>query len=630
MPFQKKISFFKRCLMTASTLVFVACQGLAQEDLSTTIQAAQKLILSEQKPDGLWDYPAYLGSFYVSQYLLMKEWIDADRSEPQINSQRYHLLMSHQANGSWLTVEDTLARDGDLNATIWNYLFLKKFPSSDTDALLPSTLNWIVTHGGAESSNMLTRIMLASLGLYHWNRIVPIPEMFLNETNSVLNLTHFGQWVGPHLKPIAALRRNHIQKKIIDAPEIFLRPTYAGPAAWSSITSIPAKEVAKIRSLLLPIQQPHGSWGGYTLSTLISIMALRSAGEDIHSTAIQRGLNFIENRFFSNGRGNNQGSLQDGRYWDTVLIGRALALSGLPTDRLRGAADMVTQAQTASGGLPFGFDFEYAPDVDDTAEMILFLKQFDPKDRAQINPYSKNIERAESFILKMQNRDGGWGAFAKDNVPLPWVQPFLFPFNDSVDFFDESSADVTAHALEALGELGHNMTNSRAVQRAVKYLKAQQEKKTGAWLARWGVNYIYGTSSVLVGLMAVGESPDRSYIQKAVAWLQSVQNPIHGGFGESALSYRNIDYAGVGDPTASQTAWALLGIMAAGQTTSPSAKAAAGYLDREFKQLGRWQDLSTTGTGHPGIISMDYPSYPYAFSLMALSIFSKASATTSH
>ena len=220
----------------------------------------------------------------------------------------------------------------------------------------------------------------------------------------------------------------------------------------------------------------------------------------------------------------------------------------------------------------------------------------------------------------MQNKDGGWAAFSKNNNGHFILNLFIKPFTDAVDFFDESSPDVTGHTLEALGQLGWKKNQSYyVINRAIEYLMNSQDSKTGAWTGRWGVNYIYGTSAVLIGLMSVGEPAGKDYVKKAVKWLKSVQNKEDGGFGESTQSYTNREWLGRGVSTPSQTAWALMALIAVGEAKSETAKKAADFLVESFEKAGKWEDLSTVGTGHPGIVYMEYPSYPFIFPLIALS-----------
>jgi squalene-hopene/tetraprenyl-beta-curcumene cyclase len=229
--------------------------------------------------------------------------------------------------------------------------------------------------------------------------------------------------------------------------------------------------------------------------------------------------------------------------------------------------------------------------------------------------YSESIKKGTEFILKMQNRDGGWAAFSKNNNGNFLLRKFAKKFEDSADLFDESSADVTGHVLEALGIVGLTVENSKAVRRAVKYLIKTSEN--GIWKGRWGVNYIYGTSAVVVGLLKVGIRTDDPLIKNAMTWIKSKQNK-DGGWGETTASDKNPNLAGIGMSTPSQTSWALLALLGANREHFSSVRKGIEYLSKSYKEGTGWTDPSAVGTGHPSLLYMVYPSYPKAFPIMAI------------
>ncbi|MEI8348507.1 MAG: prenyltransferase/squalene oxidase repeat-containing protein, partial [Pseudomonadota bacterium] len=254
--------------------------------------------------------------------------------------------------------------------------------------------------------------------------------------------------------------------------------------------------------------------------------------------------------------------------------------------------------------------------TDDTAELVIALAK---TDRVR---YAKNLRRATDWIIQMQNADGGWGAFDRNNNGSALLEHFVREFQDSADLFDDSSADVTGHVLEALADSGLLSSSSEeeiqdSIDSAVEYLKDTQDPKTFAWKGRWGVNFIYGTSAAIVGLLKVGESPASPYIKKSLDWLESLQNP-DGGFGETTASYNVASRAGRGLSTPSQTAWVLQALLEGGRGQSLATQKAVQYLIESFQRDGRWIDHSVVGTGHPSVVYLEYPSYPYAFPLMAL------------
>ncbi len=614
--------------MTCSLLSIGEIQADVNDPrLDSVISQAQAHLIRRQMSDGLWDFPAYLGTYFISQYYLVRQWLGLKEDHKMTQRLRQQILLSQQSDGSWYAVHDANIPPGDLNATLWNYLALKAMPSEEDDFekqnALEKARGYILSQGGIESCNLLSKTFLAAMKMYDWKRLPRIPRAILDK-NFPVNVNHFGQWVGPHLKAMAFLRFHRLQRSIgIDAEELWVTKRKRKFIGEKTISSHNAK---KIQSTLLKDQQPGGSWGGYTESTILNMMALSKSGMDQDDVPFQKALSFVEQRYFDNGAGSYLGSLQDGRYWDSILAGQALLDSGFSMPLLTPTVHSLLEQQQANGGIPFGKEFEYAPDVDDTAELILFLApysqtrgDFSPAISSDLRSFvEKRMTRAMNWIEEMQNRDGGWGAFAKDNHGNFLINLFANSFSDSVDFFDESSADVTGHVLEAFGRMGfHIDQNYYVLHRAIKYLKKSQDAEFGSWMGRWGINHIYGTSAALVGLTSIGESPDQPYIRKAINWLKSAQNR-DGGFGESTQSYLDRSWIGHGISTPSQTAWALSALISCGEMDSESATRAVNYLITEFEESGMWMDSSTVGTGHPGIVYMNYPSYPFTFPLLAL------------
>jgi squalene-hopene/tetraprenyl-beta-curcumene cyclase len=222
-----------------------------------------------------------------------------------------------------------------------------------------------------------------------------------------------------------------------------------------------------------------------------------------------------------------------------------------------------------------------------------------------------------NWLVAMQNSDGGWAAFDRniDNEVLTKV-----PFADHNAMLDPSCPDVTARVLEALSHYGYRV-GQKPVDVAVRFILSRQEE-CGAWFGRWGVNYIYGTWQVLVGLEAIGFDMNAIVVRRAVRWLKEVQN-ADGGWGESCRSYDQPELAGCGESTASQTAWAVLGLIAAGEVESPEVRAAIEYLVGTQNADGGWTEEQFTGTGFPRVFYLKYHMYPVYFPLMALSRYAK-------
>ena len=281
---------------------------------------------------------------------------------------------------------------------------------------------------------------------------------------------------------------------------------------------------------------------------------------------------------------------------------------------------------------PSGWCFEYAnrfyPDVDDTAMVLIALATWrqgvagnDAATEQRSARVAAAIDRARPWLEALQNSDGGWGAFDKDNNC-----EFLckVPFADHNAMIDPSSPDLAGRVLEAFGRIGFGLGHP-TVDRAVAYLRRCQEAD-GSWYGRWGVNYVYGTWQVIDGLRAVGIPIDDPLVTRAADWLLRYQQPC-GGWGESADSYADPSQAGRGEPTPSQTAWALAGLLAAGHGGSPAARRGVAWLVEHQTPHGDWEEENFTGTGFPKVFYLRYHWYRVYFPLMALGRWALTQAT---
>jgi squalene-hopene/tetraprenyl-beta-curcumene cyclase len=323
----------------------------------------------------------------------------------------------------------------------------------------------------------------------------------------------------------------------------------------------------------------------------------------------------VDTLYFKNGTGNYLGCLMHGGVWDTILAAQALAQAGETSDSLVLAAEHLYETQTVEGGFPYGRDFEQYPDVDDTSRALVFL--------GQMVPFTRRTGAAEfrklglHWLLKRQNSDGGWGAFDQNNVGSRMMKLFTKNLTDSVELFDDSSADNTGHVLAGLGANGLTARHSRSVRRAVRFLRRTQDPITGLWEGRWGINTLYGTTQAGTGLLRAGELPQSLYLRVAAQTLMSFQNS-DGGFGESTLSYLDDGHRGRGASTPTQSAWVLEFLCEMGLRDTETASEAVNYLLDTRSELESWRDGSVVGTGHPGILYVDYPVYPKVFPVMAL------------
>lgn len=608
------------------------------EDIKSTLSSAQSQVMNNQIDNKYWFYPLYLGSMYTSQYILLRQWLELsfeknalklhDLPPSRLNKEYFKkfLIQTQLKDGSWQIIYDVNTPQGDINSTIMHYAALKVMGFKTDDEILQKAKNFILKNGGIEKSSLFTKIVLALFGNYSWSKIPSIPYIVFDEGFG-MNYKSFGQWIGPHLFPISYLRKVEVKKQLgpqFDLSELWGDlPGQVKDNQKTNYYSSSYKPDSSDRNLIqkmLGKQKTNGSFGGYTTASLFTAIAFQHYQHYSHDLdyginwSTPRTVDFVDNLYFNAGSSSYLGVTCEGRYWDTALIGQGLLESGMNANVLDKSTQYLFSVQEPqSGGFGFGLDFETFMDTDDTAEILLYFHKAGIK--------NENTDRAIKWLFSMQNDDGGWGAFDRNNNGNFILEFATRDFLDSADMFDESSADVTGHILEALSAYGYTVENSEHVRNAVAYLLKSKENNLPAWLGRWGANYIYGTSASLIGLVKAGVETKSAEIQSSVKWLMNCQNKSDGGFGESWASYSDQKKACKGISTPSQTAWALMALIETGHADSQVAKDAAQYLTRTFKERGsKFVDLGTfVGTGHPKIVPMHYPSYAWGFSMMALS-----------
>jgi squalene-hopene/tetraprenyl-beta-curcumene cyclase len=434
--------------------------------------------------------------------------------------------------------------------------------------------------------------------------------------------------------------------------------SHAGTSATGITTNPTARNAVRRAALrrcgewIIARQEKDGCWGGIQPPWVYSLIALHLLGCGLDHPVVAKGIGGLE-RFMIREDGPDGPTRRmeacQSPVWDTVLAMVALGDAGLKPDdpvlvkagewvlseEIPGPGDwQVRRPHTPPGGWAFEFDNDGYPDTDDTAEVILALRRVwpagavwpasgrsaPPTGRKQAGPVPPEeqaedaINRAVAWLTGMQCKDGGWGAFDADNDQRLVNK---LPFCDFGAVIDPPSADVTAHIVEALAAEG--MAATRAARRGVAWLLRNQEGD-GSWFGRWGANYVYGTGAVVPALIAAGVRPEKPCIRRAVAWLEEHQNP-DGGWGEDMRSYDDPGLAGRGESTASQTAWALLALLAsegAGATGSEAVRRGVGWLAASQREDGTWDEPQYTGTGFPGDFYINYHLYRLIFPVSAL------------
>ncbi len=602
------------------------------EAVESSISRLQDYFRGIQDKHGFWWGELESNNTMEAEYVMLSRFLGHDNPEREKHIVNY-LLSKQRVDGSWSIY---YGAPGDLSTSVECYFALKLCGEDPESAHMRLAREFILDRGGVPQARMFTRIWLALFGQWEWKGTPRLPtEMMLLPDWAPFSIYRFASWARGCIVPLSIVLSRHPVRQIPPEHAIdelfphgktgtdYSLPTPPGfnlprlvhlveqtiGSVYHRVRFNPFRNIAEQKAVrwILDHQEDDGSWGGIQPPWVYSLIALSVCGYDNDHPAMARGFNGLEG--FGIQKGDHwtiQGCISP--VWDTCLIVQALSESGVAPDdpmlasatrwlidkQILVAGDWQVQApRLQPGGWAFEFHNSYYPDIDDTAEVVLALRlgRLPPGEDDQRH---NAIERAVDWVAGMQNRDGGWASFDKNNNH-GYVTALTF--SDFGEVLDPSSADVTAHILEMFGKLGHTMDNP-ATQSAYRYLRTEQEDN-GSWFGRWGVNYIYGLGAVLPALEAVGENMRQPYVRRAVEWLVEHQNP-DGGWGESCASYVDPSQHGVGPSTASQTAWAIIALIAAGDADHPATHRGVQYLLRTQNTDGQWDEPHFTGTGFPG------------------------------
>lgn len=645
-------------------------------DVERAIAQARDWLLAAQHPDGYWAGELEGDTILESEYILLLAYLGRHDSVEAHKAARY-LVEKQLPDGGWSMYPGGAI---EVSGSVKAYFALKLTGHPANAEHMRLARRAILAHGGADAVNSFTRFYLALLGQIPYEQCPAVPPEFLLLPDWFpVNLYSISAWSRTILVPLSIMSayrpvadldpRLGIRELFLKSPEKWppLRcpglKGGTGPLSWDRFFRLvdrgwkwcqrhrvlPARRWALRVAERWMVERFEASDGlGAIFPPIIwSIIALRCLGYSDDSPEVEychaqlRGLMIEEADTLR---------LQPCKspVWDTAIALRALAACGVggTHEPISRATHWLLDKQIARRGdwgrkvaaEPGGWCFEHAndfyPDLDDTAMVVMALaEQFSASalrpatdvpptsdatadDTALFSRTTRAIARGERWMLAMQNRDGGWGAFDRDNDA-----EFLchVPFADHNAMIDPSTPDLTARVLEALGRLGKRVGDP-AVDRAIRYVRDSQEAD-GSWFGRWGVNYIYGTWQVLSGLAAVGVEHDDPLVLSGSQWLLAHQLPS-GAWGESANSYADPSLRGQGPPTASQTAWAVLGLLAAGLRDHPATFAGIGYLIDQQQGDGSWHETEFTGTGFPLVFYLRYHLYRVYFPLLALARWS--------
>jgi squalene-hopene/tetraprenyl-beta-curcumene cyclase len=606
--------------------------------VARALARARDRLLSLQHADGYWKGELETNVTMEAEDLLLRHFLGI-RRERETRETAAWIRSRQRPDGSFATSH---GGPPDLSTTVEAWVALR-LAGDPADALhMRRAAELVCDLGGVEASRVFTRIWLALVGRWSWDALPALPpEVILLPPWFPLNIYDFGCWARQTIVPLTVVAAHRPARDLgfgIDAlrtgqeraPRLPLS-TWGG--RFQALDRLlhryerhPLRPLRR-RALSLCVewivrrQEADGCWGGIQPPWVYSLLALHLQGYPFDHPVMRRGLEGLD-AFTVVENGMRRLEACQSPVWDSALALVALRDAGLPPDHpalVRAAGWLLGQEIRVAGDWavrrpalePSGFAFEFEndnyPDVDDTAEVVMALRGVAHPDRERLEAV---IDRATRWTLGMQCRDGGFAAFDADNTRALCGE---LPFCDFGEVIDPPSADVTAHVIEVLAAEGRG-ADARA-RAAVAWLLAAQEQD-GSWFGRWGANHVYGTGAALPALVRAGLPSDHPAIRRAVRWLERCQNP-DGGFGEDLRSYGDPAWRGRGESTASQTAWALLALLAA-DGRSPAARRGVEWLVGTQRADGGWDEPAFTGTGFPGDFYIRYHLYALHFPLMAL------------
>ncbi|PXW15473.1 squalene--hopene cyclase [Paraburkholderia caballeronis] len=623
------------------------------DPLEASVARATDALLAAQKPDGHWVYELEADATIPAEYVLLVHYLgETANLELERKIARY-LRRIQLPDGGW-----PLFTDGamDVSASVKAYFALKMIGDADDAAHMVRARSAILAAGGAEASNVFTRILLALFGVVSWYAVPMMPvEITLLPKWFPFHLSKVSYWARTVIVPLLVLNakrpvaRNprgvridelfrcapvtvglspraphqskgwfsffravdgvlrvtdplfptYLRQRAIDAAVAFVDERLNGEDGLGAIFPAMANAVMMYDVLGYPADHPHRAIARQSVEKLLVVHDDEAYCQPCLSPV-----------------------------WDTSLAAHALLETGDPRAEaaVRRGLDWLRPLQILDvrgdwisrrpDVRPGGWAFQYAnphyPDVDDTAVVAMAMQRVDTLDKS--SAYEESIARAREWVVGMQSSDGGWGAFEPENT-----QYYLnnIPFSDHGALLDPPTADVSGRCLSMLAQIGELPAASEPARRAYDYLLKEQEAD-GSWYGRWGMNYIYGTWTALCALNAGGLPHDDPRMKRAVQWLVAIQNE-DGGWGEDGTSYK-LDYRGY-EPaasTASQTAWALLGLMAAGAVNHPAVARGIAWLQATQRDHGLWDEERFTATGFPRVFYLRYHGYRKFFPLWAL------------
>jgi squalene-hopene/tetraprenyl-beta-curcumene cyclase len=645
-------------IVSSAAAAPISSQSEFAAKVDYTIERAQRALVALQHPEGYWHAALEANAEMNAEFIIFNHFMETVDLELEAKLKK-HLLDTQNADGSWSLYA---GGEGYLSSSIEAYFALKLAGLRAGDEPMMQARRWILSRGGIEKCGTLARFYLATMGQIPWDataalppEIALLPNWFpfnMYELGSWARGTAFGLMVLQAMRPVRQVDyRSGVLELYIQPPHFtkFKQPQGSRLLSLRNalnladkllrtydrhhVKSLRARALRYAETWLLEHQEANGSWGGIEPCYLLSAMALKALGYRNDHPVLKKGIEASHELAWDLGDSTLYMPCVSPN-WDSALAAKALLDSGIPGDHpaIRKAAAWFIQRQIFKrgdwavkrpalepGGWAFQFFNDCYPDVDDSAVILMVLPPAAVEDSAA---KERSIRAGANWVMGMQSSDGGFAAFDAD-CDQHWLNQI--PLADVEAVTDPSCADLTGRVLEMMGAVGYRVDHPVA-RRAIAWLKRNQTSD-GAWWGRWGVAYIYGTSSALSGLRAVGADLSEPWIKRAVAWLKSKQN-ADGGWGESPLADKDRAWRGRGTSTASQTAWALIALLAGEDEISDAVLRGVQWLAERQNDSGAWDESEFTGNGFPNHFYLRYHLYPHYFPLMALGRFRSRLAET--
>jgi squalene-hopene/tetraprenyl-beta-curcumene cyclase len=627
--------------------------------LDEAISKTQEYLLSRQNKKGYWVGILEADATVVSGFIPLLRFLNIRDEEFEKKAINY-IFKRQNDDGSWSTF---YKGPGNINATVQTYFGLKMCGITAQDERMKKAKEFVLKCGGIEETNTFTKIMIALFGQYAWKGLPEIPPEFIFLPKwFFINIYECASWTRATimalciilaLKPVHRLEKGEEIFELYGDIDKFNNPKKFKAKKFFSYGNLllifnsffkiwdklPAKigrdkALKKVQEWIIDRQEDDGSWGGIMLPWLYSLVAFKALGYPNAHPVMKKGISGLKDFIVESEK---EVLLQPAvsPVWDTAWSMHALLSSGIDPENeaLKKGADWLLSKQINIAGdwiirnpkvepgcWSFEFENKWYPDFDDTSVVASVLNEIRIKDEDKKN---EAIKKGLNWVLSMQNKDGSWAAFDKDNYNILLEN---LPYADFITPLDFGSPDITANVLMFLSKFGYDR-KTKPVEHAVNYLKKSQ-KADGSWYGRWGVTYLYGTSKVLLAFESIGALKDNDLvdaIEKGRKWLRDIQN-ADGGWGESCMSFEMDSYQPLNDSTASQTAWALLGLLSLGNIDG-SVNNGIDYLINTQKSDGSWDEDYFTGGGFPKAFYLKYEFYKIYFPLMALSKYKNLKGT---